>query len=169
MHVNGGDSSSRNKLLALAALHGWLHVRARLRSLVLYLSGRTSAWAWLMKMAYWQTIVSVLIVASACVYISCRIYSRLRSLLSTTTEIKTPCASGCDKCISSRDGCGYRSIPACATEFEKLVISWTTSENQASELIEAGSEQAHVQLEHHNGPERGRESFASFRSYGSSI
>jgi hypothetical protein len=53
-------------------------------------------------MANWQTIVSALIVTSACIYIGWRAYSQLRSLINTTTKNKTPRASGCDKCPFAR-------------------------------------------------------------------
>jgi hypothetical protein len=54
-------------------------------------------------MANWQLIISALIVASAFMYIGWRVYSQLRSLVNSTTKIQTPCASGCDKCLRSRD------------------------------------------------------------------
>jgi len=57
-------------------------------------------------MAYWQTIISVLIVAFAGVYLGWRGWARLRSLVSKSAEIKSSCASGCGGCGQSRDGCG---------------------------------------------------------------
>ena len=57
-----------------------------------------------MKMADWQTIISVLIVAGAFAYIGRRIYLRLRSIAKPAAEIRASCASGCSACGLSREG-----------------------------------------------------------------
>ena len=60
---------------------------------------RVDAGSGLVKnMAYWQTIIAILIIGAAGVYVGRRIYLRMRSFLSTTKELKTSCAIGCDKC-----------------------------------------------------------------------
>jgi len=46
----------------------------------------------------WQTIVSGLIIAAACGYITRRVYSGFRALVSTENETKSLCSSGCGSC-----------------------------------------------------------------------